>query len=147
MFIHAFEIKERPQIAALILDCLQHIAYPPDFLQMLTRAPTNKYLLSGSIEKLKGDPKANFGLVDIYGLLLAARLLVPKDELSVHNEDLKLSNQRSYLSNGQNPLPIYAAVRHEIPMDEQKGEDEESKHKLTNAMKEKAKREAWFQWL
>lgn len=55
-----------------------HIAYPPSFLELLTRAPTNKYLLSGSIEKLKGDPDADFGLVDVYGLLLATRLLVPR---------------------------------------------------------------------
>jgi len=44
-----------------------HIAYPPAFLDLFTQAPTNKYLLSGSVEKLKGDPKANFGLVDVYG--------------------------------------------------------------------------------
>lgn len=89
-----------------------HIAYPPSFLELVTRAPTNKYLLSGSIEKLKGDPKADFGLVDVYGLLLATRLLVPRDELSVDSRDLKLSNQRSYLANGANPLPIYSAVRY-----------------------------------
>ncbi len=123
-----------------------HIAYPPSFLELLTRAPTNKYLLSGSIEKLKGDPKADFGLVDVYGLLLATRLLVPRYELGVDDRDLKLSNQRAYLANGENPLPIYAAVRHEIPIEEQKNEDEEAKGKTTDAMKEKAKREAWFQW-
>jgi len=123
-----------------------HIAYPPSFLELLTRAPTNKYLLSGSIEKLKGDPQADFGIVDAYGLLLAARLLVPRDELSVDSRDLKLSNQRSYLANGQNPLPIYAAVRHEIPVEDLKTEDETAKGKTTDVTKEKAKREAWFQW-
>ena len=114
---------------------------------MLTRAPTNKFLLSGPVEKLKGDPKSDFGLVDAYGLLLGARLLVPKDELSVHTEDLKLSNQRSYLSNGQNPLPIYAAVRHEIPVEERKSDEEKEKGKITDATKMQANREAWFQWL
>ena len=89
-----------------------HIAYPPAFLDLMTRAPTNKYLLSGPIEKLKGDPAAAFGIVDVYGLLLASRLLVPRDELSVNNHDLKLSDQRSYLADGQNPLPIYSAVRY-----------------------------------
>ena len=114
---------------------------------MLTRAPTNKFLLAGSVEKLKGDPGSDFGLVDAYGLLLSARLLVPKDEFSVHTEDLKLSNQRSYLSNGQNPLPIYAAVRHEIPVEETKSDEEKAKGKITAATKEQATREAWFQWL
>lgn len=114
---------------------------------MLTRAPTNRFLLCGPVEKLKGDPRADFGLVDIYGLLLAARLLVPRDELSVHPEDLKLSNQRSYLSDGQNPLPLYTAVRHEIPIEERKTENPEGKAETTDAIKEKAKQEAWFQWL
>lgn len=123
-----------------------HIAYPPSFLELLTRAPTNKYLLSGFIEKLKGDPDADFGIVDAYGLLLAARLLVPRDELGVDFRDLRLSNQRSYLADGQNPLPIYAAVRHEIPVEEVRNEDKNAKGKTTDAIKDRAKKEAWFQW-
>ena len=114
---------------------------------MLTQAPTNKYLLSGPVEKLKGDPEADFGLVDVYGLLLSARLLVPKDEFSIQPEDLKLSNQRSYISNGQNPLPLYAAVRHEIPVEEKRKEAAQGEGKAINTAKAKAKQEAWFQWL
>ncbi|QDS70596.1 hypothetical protein FKW77_000252 [Venturia effusa] len=116
-----------------------HIAYPPAALAMISSAPTNKYLLSGIVEKLKGVPDADFGIVDIYGLLLAARLLVPKGELRVDSDDLKIGNQRHYIDDGQNPLPIYTAVRHEIPLAEQ---DEKSPEEA----KAKAKREAWFQW-
>lgn len=123
-----------------------HIAYPPSFLELLTRAPTNKYLLSGIIEKLKGDPEADFGIVDAYGLLLAARLLVPRDDLSVDFRDLRLSNQRSYLAEGQNPLPLYAAVRHEIPVEDVKCEEEKAKGKTTDELRQKAKQESWFQW-
>ncbi|CAF9911995.1 hypothetical protein IMSHALPRED_010671 [Imshaugia aleurites] len=123
-----------------------HIAYPPSFLDLCTRAPTNKFLLAGLVERLKGDPQANFGVVDVYGLLLASRLMIPRDELSVDDRDLKLSNQRFYLSSGQNPLPIYAAVRHEIPLEEQKTEDEKVKGETTDTTKKKAKQEAWFQW-
>lgn len=123
-----------------------HFAYPPNFLELLTRAPTNKYLLSGSVEKLKGDLKAEFGLVDVYGLLLATRLLVPRDELGVDDRDLKISSQQVYLQDGANPLPIYAAVRHEIPLEEQKSEKEETEGRVSDATKEKAKQEAWFQW-
>ena len=119
-----------------------HIAYPPSFLELCTRSPTNKFLLAGTVERLKGDPQANFGLVDVYGLLLSSRLMIPRDELSVDDRDLKLSNQRLYISNGANPLPIYAAVRHEIPLVEHKAEDKKAK----NAAIEKAKQEAWFQW-
>lgn len=123
-----------------------HIAFPPSALELLTTAPTNKFLLSGFIEKLKGDPRADLGLVDIYGLLLAARLLVPRHDLEVDDNDLKLSNQRAYLANGRHPLPIYTAVRHEIPLDEQVSKDEPVKKAEVEATKEKAKQESWFQW-
>ena len=122
-----------------------HIAYPPDALELLTRAPTNKFLLAGYVEKLKGDAKGDFGIVDVYGLLLAARLLVPRGDLAVNVNDLKLSNQKRYLESGSNPLPIYTAVRHEIPVEEHKSKEEhgDSNHR---AVLEKAKKEAWFQW-
>jgi phospholipase A2 len=93
-----------------------HIAFPQAALSLLSQAPTNKFLLSGIVEKLKGVPDAEFGLVDIYGTLLAGRLLVPKGELRVSDWDLKISNQRYFVDDGDQPLPIYAAVRHEIPM-------------------------------
>lgn len=120
-----------------------HIAFPPPALNLLTTAPTNKYLLSGLVEKLKGDPDADFGLVDIYGLLLAARLLVPRGELGVEDRTLKLSNQREFLQGGSNPLPIYTAVRHEIPV---AAKEEIKSHRAVEKAKEEATREAWFQW-
>ncbi|KAK1139492.1 hypothetical protein N8T08_000697 [Aspergillus melleus] len=122
-----------------------HIAFPPKALDLLTAAPTNKHLLSGLVEKLKGDPGADFGLVDIYGLLLAARLLVPKGELGVSDGDLKLSNQSQNLLNGAHPLPIYTAVRHEIPLID----GDETHHKrqpMTEQLMQESKSEAWFQW-
>ncbi|KAK0388655.1 hypothetical protein NLU13_4898 [Sarocladium strictum] len=118
-----------------------HIAYPPTAFQSLTTLPTSKFLLSGLVEKLKGDPTSDVGLVDLYGLLLGARYLVPKGELSVNEHDFKLSNQREYLKYGQVPLPIYTAIRHEIP-----GLTEDLTAVETEAAKEKAKQEAWFQW-
>ncbi|CAO2653638.1 Nn.00g030490.m01.CDS01 [Neocucurbitaria sp. VM-36] len=117
-----------------------HIAFPPDALELLVSAPTNKYLLSGLVEKAKGIPDADFGIVDIYGALLAARLLVPKGALSVSEYDFKVSNQRRYTDDGSNPLPIYTAVRHEIPLAEQ------ADTKDPIAAEAKARREAWFQW-
>ncbi|KJZ78076.1 hypothetical protein HIM_02713 [Hirsutella minnesotensis 3608] len=118
-----------------------HIAYPPVAFRSLISLPTSKYLLSGLVEKLKGDPQADFGLVDIYGLLLGARYLVPRGELGVNERDFKLSNQRDYVKLGQRPLPIYTAVRHEIP---ELAEDPTPAG--AEEAKEKAKQEAWFQW-
>ncbi|MCJ1338274.1 hypothetical protein MMC09_003560 [Bachmanniomyces sp. S44760] len=130
-----------------------HIAFPPPALNLLTTAPTNKFLLSGVIEKLKGDPTANFGLVDVYGILLAARLLVPKGDFAVDDSNLKLSNQRKYIEKGAHPLPIYAAVRHEIPVEVQEEESKKQSdyHQVPSPVikekaEQKAKQEAWFQW-
>lgn len=117
-----------------------HIAYPTAALDMLNQAPTNKYLLSGFVEKLRGVPDADFGLVDVYGLLLAARLLVPRGELQVSAYDLKVSNQRHFTDDGSQPLPIYTAVRHEIPA---------SSADIASTAKDarfNAKHYDWFQW-
>lgn len=121
-----------------------HIAYPPVAFSSLASAPTSKYLLSGLVEKLKGDPNADFGLVDVYGILLAARLLVPRGELGVDARDFKLSNQRQSIKYGQTPLPIYTAVRHEIP--DAEAVTGSSSGTASEAVKEVAAREAWFQW-
>lgn len=120
-----------------------HIAYPPVALQTLVSAPTDRYLLRGIVEKLKGDGGADFGLVDIYGLLLTARLLVPVGDLEVDDRDLKLSNQQDYIRYGQNPMPIYTAVRHEIP--EAIDSDKEPATPAEGA-ELREKKEAWFQW-
>ncbi|MCJ1370405.1 hypothetical protein MMC20_001618 [Loxospora ochrophaea] len=123
-----------------------HIAFLPTALSLLTTAPTNKFLLSGFVEKLKGDPAAEFGLVDVYGVLLASRLLVPNGELGVNDQDLKLSNQRQYVDDGLNPLPIYSAVRHEIPIEEKASQTETTDDDSLEKVKKKAQQESWFQW-
>jgi cytosolic phospholipase A2 len=122
-----------------------HIAFPPAALTLLNTAPTNKYLLRGLVEQLKGDPDGERGLVDIYGLLLAARLLVPRGELDVRDIDLKVSSQRVHVDTGLAPMPIYAAVRHEIPLDTIADTGSLSSTS-PDGIKEKAKEEAWFQW-
>ncbi|KAI0813922.1 acyl transferase/acyl hydrolase/lysophospholipase, partial [Xylaria sp. FL0064] len=121
-----------------------HIAFPPAAFASVTSSPTNKLLLSSIVEKLRGDPNADFGLVDIYGILLSARLLVPKGELGVNVKDFKISNQREYIKYGQNPLPIYTAVRHEIP--DIDGAVTDSRDSPSETAKEIAKQEGWFQW-
>ncbi|KGO73868.1 Acyl transferase/acyl hydrolase/lysophospholipase [Penicillium italicum] len=124
-----------------------HIAFPPAALDLLTTAPTNKHLLSGFVEKLRGDPGADFGLVDIYGLLLATRLLVPRGELGVSDVDFKLSNQRANLIDGANPLPIYTAVRHEIPVEAIENSNDQTKKNTTpEQIVKESRKEAWFQW-
>lgn len=121
-----------------------HIAYPPPALALLSSAPTSKYLLSGIVEKMKGVPDADFGLVDVYGLLLGARLLVPRGELGVSDWDFKVSNQRYFTDSGAYPLPIYTAVRHEIPQVLQT--QDRAMNIQDETSKAVARAEAWFQW-
>ena len=117
-----------------------HIAQPAAALKLLSQAPTNKYLLSGIIEKLRGVPDADFGVVDVYGLLLGARLLVPKGELNVSESDLKVSHQQSYIQGGRAPMPIYTAIRHEIP--EEVPDYDGPTHRAWNNVRNYD----WFQW-
>jgi phospholipase A2 len=121
-----------------------HIASPIAALGALNSAPTNKFLLRGIVEKLKGDPKAEFGIVDVYGVLLAARLLVPKGELGVVDNDLKISKQRENMRHGENPLPIYCAVRHEIPIIEESSQEEKLTQTPSESTKEKAKVSTYY---
>lgn len=123
-----------------------HIAYPPAALGLLTAAPTNKFLLSGIVEKVKGNPAADFGLVDAYGVLLAARLFVPRGELGVDSRNLKVSSQQEYLKDGAHPLPIYTAVRHEIPIIGKESSADKSQPRKSQTTDEKARKESWFQW-
>lgn len=120
-----------------------HIAYPPALLGLLSTAPTNKYLLKGLVEKLRGVPDADFGLVDVYGLALAARLLVPRMELLVSDDDLKISSQRFYTDGGHQPLPIYTAVRHEIPPAVDKIEQMQEQEQCTTKHHDSFQ---WFEW-
>lgn len=122
-----------------------HIVYPPALLGLVATMPTNKYLLGGFVEKLRGNPDADFGLVDIYGLALAARLLVPHSDLRVNDYDLKVSNQRFVIDDGQQPLPIYTAVRHEIPPEVGDKADVNTTH-AAKAPHLEAKHYDWFQW-
>lgn len=124
-----------------------HIAFPPPALKLVTSAPTNKFVLSGFVEKLRGDPGATFGLVDVYSLLLAARLMVPNGDLDVQDSDLKLSNQRIHLKDGLHPMPLYTVVRHEIPLEEESAKEETKSIEAESRARERARKEAWFQWI
>jgi len=120
-----------------------HLAYPPAALELIDTPPTNKYLLRGIVEKLRVG-YSSFGLVDLYGLLLGARFMVPSNEMLLDDKDLKLSCQSRFINGGELPLPIFSAVRHEIP-----GVGNETENKDMDMEKkgeEEAKQSDWFQW-
>lgn len=80
--------------------------------------------------------------MDIYAILLASWLPVPKGELGVNDKDFKLQNQREYVRFGQNLQPMYTCIGYEI-QDVNAGA---KKHEAapSEEAKEKAKKEAWF---
>jgi len=111
-------------------------------------------------------------MVDMFGTLVASRILVPANELAVRDDYLKLSTQRKFIDDGKEPMPIYTAVRHEIPIkavsdesgkEKEKPRDEHGMHDLGSTgedgifsgnlegekqqtLKQKAREESWFQW-
>jgi phospholipase A2 len=104
--------------------------------------------------------------VDLFGTLVSSRILVPANELDVRDDWLKLSNQRKYIDDGNEPLPIYTAVRHEIPSKdiakEGKNKNKTSDEGVRDLGSSKdygvitkdkdqlspqpARKESWFQW-
>jgi len=131
-------------------------------LPLFMERPTNKYLLRGLIERFN-QGYTELGIVDIFGTLISSRILVPANELAVQNDWLKLSNQRKYIDDGKEPLPIYTAVRHEIPIKavannghwlnqhsdstENLGSSvENGKGTIQPDAQQQAREEGWFQW-
>jgi cytosolic phospholipase A2 len=137
---------------------------PAAALPLFMERPTNKYILRGLVERFK-QGYTELGIVDIFGTLVSSRLLVPANGLNVRDDWLKLSNQRKCVDDGSEPLPIYTAVRHEIPV---KTVSKEEKKKPNNDVtpetdlgstrddklvvekdqhvQQRAKEESWFQW-
>jgi cytosolic phospholipase A2 len=88
---------------------------PAAAFPLFTEKPTNKYLLRGLVERFK-QGYTDLRIVDIFGTLVASRILVPVNEIALRDDWLKLSSQRKFVDTGEEPLPIYTAVRHEIPI-------------------------------
>ncbi|KAF7724212.1 hypothetical protein EC973_001231 [Apophysomyces ossiformis] len=107
-----------------------HIANVSNFLTILTASSHNtKILLQGVIQRYF-QQNGSLNLVDIFGVLLGGALLT-SSESSMRKEgsstketavkprllessELKLSNQRNYIEDGSQPMPIYCVVQHEI---------------------------------
>ncbi|KAG8936963.1 hypothetical protein FRC02_009100 [Tulasnella sp. 418] len=90
-------------------------------LDLLVNSPTNKYLLSGLVRKAI-TPLGSIQLVDIYGTLLAARLLTPTPEniQLLDPRHLSLSHFSESIKDASLPLPIFAAVSRHLSEAERK---------------------------
>ncbi|CEG80125.1 hypothetical protein RMATCC62417_14503 [Rhizopus microsporus] len=86
-----------------------HWANMSHFLNLLTASPQHtKTLLRGIVQRQQHHGETN--LVDIFGVLVGASLFTDSNRAS----SLGLSSQQALIENGQEPLPIYCVVRHEI---------------------------------
>ncbi|CAG8705141.1 3825_t:CDS:2, partial [Dentiscutata heterogama] len=65
-------------------------------------------LAFGSLVQKK-DSGIHLSLIDIYGALLAAKLLIGPDS-TIQSSDFKLSSQKKYVEGGKSMLPLYAAI-------------------------------------
>ncbi|KAI5307069.1 hypothetical protein KEM56_005018 [Ascosphaera pollenicola] len=92
-----------------------HTFWPPDGIDALVDEKTGNFLLAGLVEKMRETPHFDVGVVDLFGLFAGYKLFLPSDLGKLQTNDLKLSNQAKYLSEGLHPLPIYTAGRHENP--------------------------------
>ncbi|CAJ0763286.1 20148_t:CDS:2, partial [Entrophospora sp. SA101] len=93
-----------------------HIASPRGLFKLLKHSPDPEkaveLIFGGLMEKkLSG---VDVGIIDVYGALLAARLLLG-DDSQTQFKDFKLSEQKRFLEGGKNPLPIYTATHHVRP--------------------------------
>ena len=70
-----------------------------------------KYLLYGLLRKAT-SPGSNISLTDLYGTLVSARFLVPRDLSNLDFRHLSLHHFRRAVDDGSMPLPIFVAVHH-----------------------------------
>ncbi|KAF8322241.1 FabD/lysophospholipase-like protein [Clavulina sp. PMI_390] len=101
-------------------------------LDLLTKPPTNSYLLTGLIRKAT-IPLTNISITDIYGTLISSRILVP-DNVTPSSLDprfLSLHAFRQHVDNGALPMPIFTAVSRHLPENLSKEESAIKKEQTT----------------
>ena len=87
-----------------------HIANPHAIIKSFTATKSPEQavdLVFGGLAQKK-QTGLNAGIIDVYGALLATRLLLGDDPVN-QAKDFKLSEQKRYLKGGKNPMPIYTA--------------------------------------
>ena len=87
-----------------------HIANPKRVLKALSKNPSPEtaveLIFGGLVQKKTIDLPLR--VIDVYGSLLAARLLIGQDPES-QRQDFKLSQQKRFLEGGKQMMPIYTA--------------------------------------
>ncbi|KIM27647.1 hypothetical protein M408DRAFT_329861 [Serendipita vermifera MAFF 305830] len=109
-----------PEVAAEhIKDRISKTFFDTYTIDLLTKKPTNKYLLSGLLLKATA-PLGSVSLTDIYGTLISSRLFIPSDISSLDPDNLSLHKFRRFVDEGKMPMPIFTAIQHEIPHEAEK---------------------------
>ncbi|KAJ1971475.1 hypothetical protein H4R34_005732, partial [Dimargaris verticillata] len=75
-------------------------------------SPVAASVFSGLVRKF--DSGTPLSLVDLYGTLLMSRLLTRTLDTNQPAITLSMSSQAQWIQDGNHPMPIYTAVRHEV---------------------------------
>ncbi|KAJ1970785.1 hypothetical protein H4R35_005657 [Dimargaris xerosporica] len=75
-------------------------------------SPAAASVFSGLVRKF--DSGTPLSLVDLYGTLLMSRLLTRTLDTNQPETNLCMSSQAQWIRSGDQPMPIYTAVRHEV---------------------------------
>ncbi|CAG8544901.1 1882_t:CDS:10 [Paraglomus occultum] len=125
-----------------------HIANPHAVIKSLTATTSPEQaveLVFGGLAQKK-QTGLNTGIIDIYGALLATRLLLGNDPVN-QTRDFKLSEQKRYLKGGKHPMPIYTALHHSRPWkDFLKPEDAAQVPNYKEVLKEHQKIKDHYRW-
>lgn len=128
-----------------------HIANPIGVLKALSKNSSPEtaveLVFGGLVQKETMDLPLR--VIDVYGSLLAARLIIGTDPESQH-QDFKLSQQKRFLEGGKQMMPIYTAIYHERPWkDELDKEHAEYVENYEQAWAEHSKKKdhlAWYEF-
>ncbi|CAB4407718.1 unnamed protein product [Rhizophagus irregularis] len=146
--------KENPVQALLdfFKENLTHnIASPKGLLKALSNnssPETAVELVFGGLVEKKAEG-LDLHVVDVYGSLLGARILVGHDPES-QRLDFKLSQQRRFIEGGKQMMPIYTAIHHNRPwkdlLDEKTSAFVENYEQVWTEYSKKKDHMAWYEF-
>ncbi|KAL1922471.1 uncharacterized protein VTP21DRAFT_10010 [Calcarisporiella thermophila] len=118
-----------------------HPASPSTLFDVLASDTSATQMIFGGL-RIKQEAQLPVRIVDLFGSIIASRLLLDNCK-RIRPEHWRLSNQRRWVDNGSQPMPIYSAVRHERPWKNYAAESDPFDDRLSV---ENEATDAWYQW-
>ncbi|RDW87363.1 lysophospholipase-1 [Coleophoma crateriformis] len=128
-----------------------HHPLSSDAIRKLLTAPDSSYVTLGPLVQ-KHYSGLHTVAMDFYSVFITGYIFLHQDPPSTQdvaglNHDwYKWTSAREHLENGEEPLPIITAIRHERPWKDWEDKDQPFKEPDHSALEHKAAKDAWFQW-